>query len=87
MQAEHAARNAGESAKARRYARGLAPLTEQRNRLATGKPVNEDDIPPQVAVSKMPRDSAAPELPPAAPASGRVLDSSQIPVWKDPNNF
>ena len=74
MQAEHAARGAGESAKARRFARGLATLTDLRGRLAAGRPVNEDDIPPQVAVPKTPRAAAAaPELPPAAPASGRGL--------------
>ena len=72
LQAEHAARSAGEPAKARRYARGLATLTGQRSRVAAGKPVNEDDIPPQVAVPKAPRVAAAavPELPPALPESG-----------------
>jgi coiled-coil and C2 domain-containing protein 1 len=64
-QAERAAKDSGDSTKARRYTRGLANLTDLRWKVKSGKPVSEDDIPPPVVAPKShlttPRAPAAPD--------------------------
>lgn len=49
-QAEANAKAAGESAKARRYSRGLKTLQDLHKQSAAGKTINVDDIPPEVSV-------------------------------------
>ncbi|KAH8377391.1 hypothetical protein KR093_005224 [Drosophila rubida] len=62
-QAEANAKAAGESAKARRYARGLKTLQDLAKQAAAGKTINVDDIPPEVSVK--PAGDAAPAVPAA----------------------
>lgn len=53
---------AGETSRARRFARGLATLTDLRKKVLTGKPIDENDIPPALA---LPSSSVkSPEAPP-----------------------
>jgi coiled-coil and C2 domain-containing protein 1 len=40
------AKTSGDSAKARRFGRGLATLNEQKKKVKAGKAVDPDDIPP-----------------------------------------
>ncbi|TRY63934.1 hypothetical protein TCAL_14360 [Tigriopus californicus] len=49
-EAERRAKEAGEAAKCRRFARGLSTLTQLRAKVKAGKPVNVDDIPPSVTI-------------------------------------
>ncbi|EDW03801.1 coiled-coil and C2 domain-containing protein 1-like isoform X2 [Drosophila grimshawi] len=49
-QAEANAKAAGESGKARRFARGLKTLQDLKKQSAGGKTINVDDIPPEVSV-------------------------------------
>lgn len=60
-EAERRAKEAGEAAKCRRYARGLATLTQLRSKAKAGKAVPMDDIPPAVTISaSKPSDSNIP---------------------------
>ncbi|KAK7930219.1 hypothetical protein WMY93_006614 [Mugilogobius chulae] len=59
------AKSAGESSKVRRYERGLKTLQSMLASVKRGKPVNEEEIPPPVALGGKP--SAAPEVVPAVP--------------------
>ena len=52
-QAEKKAKENGESSRARRFARGLATLTDLRKRVKAGKPINEEDIPPAITISSI----------------------------------
>ncbi len=47
--AEKNAKEAGEASRARRFARGLATLTDLRKKVKAGKAVDENDIPPPLA--------------------------------------
>ena len=47
--AEKNAKANGESARARRFARGLASLTDLRKKIKSGKPIDENDIPPAIS--------------------------------------
>ena len=49
ISAEKKAKAAGESSRARRFARGLATLSDQRKKLKDGKAINENDIPPVIS--------------------------------------
>ena len=49
--AEKNAKANGEASRARRFARGLATLTDLRKKLKSGKGINEEDIPPVVAIN------------------------------------
>lgn len=66
-QAEANAKAAGESAKARRYARGLKTLQDLHKQSAAGKTINVDDIPPEVSVKPAavppPEETSLPEEP------------------------
>lgn len=66
-QAEANAKAAGESAKARRYARGLKTLQDLHKQSAAGKTINVDDIPPEVSVKPAgvlpPEETPLPEEP------------------------
>ncbi|XP_034472804.1 coiled-coil and C2 domain-containing protein 1-like isoform X2 [Drosophila innubila] len=64
-QAEANAKAAGESAKARRFARGLKTLEDLHKQSAAGQTINVDDIPPEVSVK--PAGEAAPESVPEEP--------------------
>lgn len=46
--AEKNAKANGEASRARRFARGLATLTDLRKKLKSGKGINEEDIPPAI---------------------------------------
>ena len=50
-EAERNAKAAGETGRARRFARGLATLTDQRRKVLSGKAVNDADIPPAVVIT------------------------------------
>ena len=63
--AEKKAKSAGESSRARRFARGLATLSDQRKRLKDGKSINESDIP--LAIGNVAGSSAPPQHQPSAP--------------------
>uniref|UniRef100_A0A1B6H408 C2 domain-containing protein n=1 Tax=Cuerna arida TaxID=1464854 RepID=A0A1B6H408_9HEMI len=52
QEAEANAKASGESAKARRFARGIKTLNELLKQAASGQPVSEEDIPPPVSVKK-----------------------------------
>ncbi|XP_072045567.1 coiled-coil and C2 domain-containing protein 1-like isoform X2 [Amphiura filiformis] len=62
---------AGETSKARRYARGAKTLTDLMKKAQTGKKIDESEIPPQVAVMK-----------PAAPSANLLTPDASSP----PNN-
>ena len=49
VSAEKKAKEAGEASRARRFARGLATLSDQRKKLKSGKAINENDIPPAIS--------------------------------------
>ena len=49
VSAEKKAKAAGESSRARRFARGLATLSDQRKKLKDGKAIDENDIPPAIS--------------------------------------
>ncbi|KAL7741740.1 hypothetical protein ACLKA6_000354 [Drosophila palustris] len=68
-QAEANAKAAGESAKARRFARGLKTLQDLHKQSAAGKSINVDDIPPEVSVK--PAGEATPESAPEQPMQPR----------------
>ncbi|XP_061088092.1 coiled-coil and C2 domain-containing protein 1A [Conger conger] len=55
------AKAAGESSKARRYDRGLKTLQSLLASVKKGKPINEEDIPPPVAVGGKPAPESQPE--------------------------
>lgn len=64
-QAEANAKAAGESGKARRFARGLKTLQDLHKQSVAGRSINVDDIPPEVSVK--PAGVAAPECVPEEP--------------------
>ena len=51
--AEKRAKEAGDSAKSRRFSRGLATLMDQKKKVQAGKAINEDDIPPLISNSQV----------------------------------
>ncbi|XP_040892059.1 coiled-coil and C2 domain-containing protein 1A isoform X2 [Toxotes jaculatrix] len=55
------AKAAGETSKVRRYDRGLKTLQSMLTSVKKGKPVNEEEMPPPVAVGGNPNVTAAPE--------------------------
>uniref|UniRef100_A0AAY3ZWX6 C2 domain-containing protein n=1 Tax=Denticeps clupeoides TaxID=299321 RepID=A0AAY3ZWX6_9TELE len=78
---------AGESSKARRYDRGLKTLQSMLSTVRKGKPINEEDIPPPVAVGgakQAPAPQAQPireqEEPPAyTPTADETPSKPQLP--------
>ncbi|XP_004872510.1 coiled-coil and C2 domain-containing protein 1A isoform X2 [Heterocephalus glaber] len=67
--AMESAQQAGDSAKMRRYDRGLKTLENLLASVQKGNTINEEDIPPPVAVGKGPATSHNPEPPPPSPAN------------------
>ncbi|KAK2107364.1 Coiled-coil and C2 domain-containing protein 1B [Saguinus oedipus] len=76
-EAAASAKEAGEAAKARRCDRGLKTLESQLATVRRGRKINEDEIPPPVALGKRPRvpEEPANRSPEADPPAPRVLES------------
>eukprot|EP00092_Neocalanus_flemingeri_P009112 GFUD01009812.1.p1 GENE.GFUD01009812.1~~GFUD01009812.1.p1 ORF type:complete len:808 (-),score=274.71 GFUD01009812.1:294-2717(-) len=51
-EAEQVAKENGDTSRARRYIRGIKTLVELERNAKSGRPVREDDIPPQISVGK-----------------------------------
>ncbi|XP_055854833.1 coiled-coil and C2 domain-containing protein 1-like isoform X2 [Episyrphus balteatus] len=92
--AEAAAKSAGESAKARRFNRGLKTLNDLLKQSVAGNSINVDDIPPEVSVksAKPPEEpSAEAQEPPKVPARqaptvpSRPAPGPPPPVEKTPS--
>ena len=71
--AEKKCKETGETSRARRFARGLATLTDLHRKIKTGKPIDENDIPPALASFPVttPKEEVAPaevEATPTRPA-------------------
>ncbi|XP_045511696.1 coiled-coil and C2 domain-containing protein 1-like isoform X3 [Colias croceus] len=75
--AEKAAKDSGESSRARRFGRGLKTLNDLLKQAKAGRPINDEDIPPAVSVGK----PAAPVAPSAPPD---VVPSTPEPVPQPP---
>uniref|UniRef100_W8C0K5 Coiled-coil and C2 domain-containing protein 1-like n=1 Tax=Ceratitis capitata TaxID=7213 RepID=W8C0K5_CERCA len=76
--AETKSKNTGESAKARRFARGLKTLLEMQKLVNTGKDINVDDIPPQINVKPVENleENVLPSVPSrSAPPPAPSIDS------------
>ncbi|XP_049816691.1 coiled-coil and C2 domain-containing protein 1-like isoform X1 [Schistocerca nitens] len=87
QEAEKNAKSAGESSRARRFGRGIKTLNDMLKQAKAGRVVNEEDIPPPVAVTltKKPdvpsvADTPTPEMVPTRPAP-------QPPVPERPPQF
>lgn len=65
----HNAQEKGEGSKARRYKRGLDTINVMLKKAKAGKPINEEEIPCQVATGKPPAAPAASEGTPSAAAT------------------
>ncbi|KAM6148360.1 coiled-coil and C2 domain-containing protein 1A isoform 2-T2 [Erethizon dorsatum] len=68
------ARQAGDSAKMRRYDRGLKTLENLLTSVQKGNTIDEEDIPPPVAVGKVPATSHNPTPPQPGPANPPTLE-------------
>uniref|UniRef100_A0A3B4ASX5 Coiled-coil and C2 domain-containing protein 1B n=1 Tax=Periophthalmus magnuspinnatus TaxID=409849 RepID=A0A3B4ASX5_9GOBI len=66
------AKAAGESSKVRRYERGLKTLQSMLTSVKKGKPINEEEVPPPVALGGKP--SALPEVVPTVPQVPHPVD-------------
>ncbi|KAM9243970.1 coiled-coil and C2 domain-containing protein 1B isoform 1-T2 [Dugong dugon] len=75
------AKEAGEAAKARRCERGLKTLESQLSAVRKGRKINEDEIPPPVALGKRPPASqeAASRNPEADPPGPRAVEPDILP--------
>nr|XP_044995189.1 coiled-coil and C2 domain-containing protein 1B [Jaculus jaculus] len=76
------AKEAGDAAKARRCERGLKTLESQLAAVRKGRQINEDEIPPPVALGKKPPTAAPPALEPdqAPQPDASLLGSSALPA-------
>ncbi|XP_030384370.1 coiled-coil and C2 domain-containing protein 1-like isoform X2 [Scaptodrosophila lebanonensis] len=81
-QAEAHAKAAGESAKARRFGRGLKTLQDLHKQAVAGKVVNVDDIPPEVSVK--PADGADVTAPAGAEPSQPIRAAPAPPTPSPP---
>ncbi|XP_075213631.1 lethal (2) giant discs 1 [Lycorma delicatula] len=83
QQAEANAKAAGESARARRFSRGIKTLTDLIKQAKTGKPIDENEIPPPVAVQiKKPTTIEQPESesqPPSSPPPPPPVPARTVP--------
>uniref|UniRef100_A0A3B4ASY4 Coiled-coil and C2 domain-containing protein 1B n=1 Tax=Periophthalmus magnuspinnatus TaxID=409849 RepID=A0A3B4ASY4_9GOBI len=84
------AKAAGESSKVRRYERGLKTLQSMLTSVKKGKPINEEEVPPPVALGGKP--SALPEVVPTVPQVPHPVDKppssySQKPSKEAPPPF
>nr|CAD7428817.1 unnamed protein product [Timema monikensis] len=75
QEAEKNAKLAGESTRARRFGRGIKTLDDQLRAAKAGRVVNEEDIPPPVAISA----GNKPPVPAPAPATPARTDVSDEP--------
>ncbi|XP_017059309.1 coiled-coil and C2 domain-containing protein 1-like isoform X2 [Drosophila ficusphila] len=85
--AEANAKAAGESGKARRFGRGLKTLQDLHKQAAAGKPINVDDIPPEVSVKPAGGQAppeAAQESPASTPASPPPVPNRPAPAPPTP---
>lgn len=83
--AQKKAAAAGETSRARRFARGLATLTDLRKKVNAGKPIDENDIPPALAVPSSPAKNTEPPPPPAKIEPVREPTPPKPEVKMDPN--
>ncbi len=89
--AERSAKQAGESARARRFSRGLATLTDMRRKVVAGKAISEDDIPPIISsnqsskVTSPQQEEPPPQPQPQAPTQPPPPVRSQAPVPPPPD--
>ncbi|XP_063838387.1 coiled-coil and C2 domain-containing protein 1-like [Ostrinia nubilalis] len=75
--AEKAAKESGESSKARRFGRGLKTLNDLLKQAKAGRPVKDEDIPPPASIGK-------PAPPPEAPIDPEPVAMEPEPVSMDP---
>ncbi|XP_028174470.1 coiled-coil and C2 domain-containing protein 1-like [Ostrinia furnacalis] len=75
--AEKAAKECGESSKARRFGRGLKTLNDLLKQAKAGRPVKDEDIPPPASIGK-------PAPPPEAPIDPEPVAMEPEPVSMDP---
>lgn len=66
--AEKNAKDAGESGKARRFARGLKTLKDLQKSASAGKTIPMEDIPPEVSIKPLKSSAEEPETSPATPS-------------------
>lgn len=79
--AAESARQAGDSAKMRRYDRGLKTLENLLASVRKGKPIDEEDIPPPVAVGRGPASTPSHTPAPGPPVSEpRVTVEAPLPT-------
>jgi hypothetical protein len=75
------AKSSGDSAKARRFSRGLTTLNDQRKKVKAGKGVDLDDIPPPIAQPSSTQSAATPPLQPTpAPHATHVPQAPAAPL-------
>ncbi|XP_064548608.1 coiled-coil and C2 domain-containing protein 1-like isoform X1 [Drosophila montana] len=95
-QAEANAKAAGESGKARRFARGLKTLQDLQKQSAAGRSINVDDIPPEVSIKPVgeapteepmqpKRAAPAPPTPGTPPATEAAASPSTPPATATPS--
>ncbi|XP_008315514.1 coiled-coil and C2 domain-containing protein 1A [Cynoglossus semilaevis] len=72
------AKDAGETNKVRRYERGLKTLQSMLTSVKKGKPINEDEIPPPVALGGKPTAPVVANKEPEVPESAVMFSSSTI---------
>ncbi|CAF4897270.1 unnamed protein product [Pieris macdunnoughi] len=80
--AEKNAKEIGESGRARRFARGLKTLNDLLKQAKSGKPINDEDIPPPVIVGKKTdtTPTLVPEKVPIRPSIPETIPSSEPPL-------
>lgn len=78
--AEKNAKDAGDNSRARRFNRGSKTLESLLKQALAGKPINNDDIPPAVAVKPAQSPPAEVPLSPASPAAPAVTTPTEVPV-------
>ena len=66
--AERKSKEAGETSRARRFGRGLTTLKELKRKITNGKPVDENDIPPALAMGALSSSSNDDQPSPPEPA-------------------
>ncbi len=78
------AKSSGDSAKARRFSRGLTTLNDQRKKVKAGKGVDLDDIPPPIAQPSSTQSVATTPLQPTpaphVPQATHVLQAPAAPL-------
>ncbi|KAL0894441.1 hypothetical protein ABMA27_013043 [Loxostege sticticalis] len=82
--AEKAAKESGETSKARRFGRGLKTLNDLLKQAKAGKPIKDEDIPPPASVGK-PASAPPPDPTPIEPEPVAVEPSAPEPEEEPPS--